>query len=111
MVPCQRCLHHHLLDTPPLDVAHPQETLERLTEAGGEVSAVLAVFEVSVVGGLVVGREEAGDQDRAGHCSEARVPGGQSVEGVQPLHHSGQGAEVGLTAGVRAVMVTVLHIV
>ena len=94
-----QCFLTDHLETPPLlDIAHPQETLERLAEAGGEVSAVLAVFEVSVVGSLVVGGEEAGYQDRAWRRSEVGVSGVESVEGLQSLHHPGQGTGLGLSA-------------
>ena len=49
-----------------LDITHLQETLQWMVETAGEVSTVLAVLEVPVVGGLVVGGEEVGDQDGAG---------------------------------------------
>ena len=71
-----------------LYIAHLQETLQWVVETAGEVSTVLAVLEVPVVGG-----EEVGDQDETGGRPEVGMSGlcPGCVEGLHSLHHSGQG--------------------
>ena len=87
---------------PLLYIAHLQETLQRVVETAGEVSAVLAVLEVPVVRGLLVRGQEVGDQDGAGGRPDVGVSGlcPGCVEGLHSLHHPGQGSLLRTLPGV-----------